>query len=97
MIATITKFTDKHALIGSICLALLWLIMLFIPWDTEFFGVEIYPLIMMRLFPIIGGLLILLSVLSRKISLFFMGIFTVFGFLLHLFFIFGIIPLFLGN
>lgn len=91
------QFINDYSKYYISAVMLLWIVTFLISWDTLFFGIPIYLFIMKRVFVAIGLITIAMGVLTRKLSLLIWGMVFLYAFLINLFLLFTVLPIFLGN
>lgn len=88
----ITRYYKPLLILSFLSYFIPWLI----SWDVSINNIPIYPLVTQTYFPIIGVILIVLGVISKKIGLILFGLIYCFAFWINLFILFGLLPI-LGN
>lgn len=90
-------FIEKYYSYYAGFIICLWMSTLFLSWNTELGGIAVYPLLLQKIFPVLGISLIVISVMLKKVSLFVLGIGAIFAFWINMFILFAILPGFVGN
>lgn len=93
---TLKKYISDYSRYFILGVVLVWLGMLFVPWDKTLFGVSIYLFVMQKLFVIVGLIAIFMAALSKKLHLLIWGLLFIFAFWINMFLLFSLLPIF-GN
>ena len=88
----ITRYSKVY--IGLVLL--IWIAFFFVPWDKPVLGISINLLIMQKILLVFGILSILMTLMSKKVSLFVFGLICCLSLWINLFILFALLPIF-GN
>ncbi|WP_261266824.1 hypothetical protein [Streptococcus mitis] len=88
----ITRYSKVY--IGLVLL--IWIAFFFVPWDKPVLGISINLLIMQKILLVFGILSILMALMSKKVSLFVLGLICCLSLWINLFILFALLPIF-GN
>ena len=75
---------------------LIWLAFFFVPWDRPVLGMSINIFSMQKILLVLGILAIIMSLLSKQVSLFVFGLICCLSLWINLFITFAILPI-VGN